>query len=123
MAFFKKKKEEEDKDEAVQRSPRYNSVAGVYINGFDGQALLKNISVGGFCMQSKTFAALVPGEEYGMKISPEKPSGLDAFDVEVEVRWVRSEVSRFEAGLLIAGSPSVREMEKYINYLASRPRG
>ncbi|MDR3338401.1 MAG: PilZ domain-containing protein [Treponema sp.] len=123
MAFFKKKKEEENKDEAVQRAPRYDSVAGVRINGFDGQALLKNISLGGFCMQSKTFAALVSGEKYIMKISPEKPSGLGAFDVEVEVRWVRSEVSRFEAGLLIAGSPSVREMEKYIAYLASRPRG
>jgi hypothetical protein len=58
-----------------------------------------------------------------MVISPEKPSGLDTFEVEVEVRWLRSEVSRFEAGLLIAGSPSIREMEKYIAYLASHPGG
>jgi hypothetical protein len=122
MALFKRK-ENPTEEETIQRAPRYNSIAGVCINGFDGQALLKNISIGGLCMQSKTYAALIPGEKHIMKISPEVSTGRDAFKIEVEVRWVRSEVSRFEAGLLLTKPPNHFPMEnqelvKYLDYLS-----
>jgi hypothetical protein len=119
MALFGKKKttpamEEEEK---VVRAPRYESMAFVSINGFEGQALIKNVSTTGFCMQSKTFAALTPGKNYKIRIVPEKITGLSAIEVEVDVRWVRSEVSKFEVGFQMVRSDSSRELERYISHL------
>ncbi|MDR2607973.1 MAG: PilZ domain-containing protein [Treponema sp.] len=121
MSFFSGKKNvHKDKEELAPRAPRYSSVAFIEVNDFEGRALLKNISVTGFCMQSKTYANLIPGEKYIMHIFPEKSAGLKVIEAEVEVRWVRSEVSRFDVGLLIAKS-SGRDMEKYIDYLKIHP--
>jgi hypothetical protein len=52
-----------------------------------------------------------------MDISPEANTGLKSMEVEVEARWVRSEVTMFEVGLLITKLAANREMEKYIEYL------
>jgi hypothetical protein len=122
MFFTKKKKEEQvsDESEAVKRAPRYDSMAIVCINGFEGQALLKNISNSGFCMQSKTFAALTPGEKYILKIFPEKTTGLGDIEVEVEVRWIRSEVSKFESGFLLTKPLAAQDLNKYIDYLKTQ---
>jgi hypothetical protein len=116
--FFKSKKEKiDDTEEKVVRAPRYDSFAAIRINGFEGEALLKNISLTGFCMQSKTYADLSPGETYFIQIIPESLTGLAKFDVEVEVRWVRSEVSKFDVGLLLTKTQSRLEMDKYIDFL------
>jgi hypothetical protein len=120
MALFKKKTTEVKKErteEKVERAPRYDSYALVKVNGFEGQALLKNMSITGFCMQSKTYANLTPGSVYSISIMPEASSGLKAIEAEVEVRWVRSEVSNFEVGLLVTKPSPGREMEKYVDYL------
>jgi hypothetical protein len=118
MFFFKRKKEIiDDTEEKVTRAPRYDSFAAVRINGFEGEALLKNISITGFCMESKTYADLGPGKKYLMQIFPEDSTGLPKFDVEVEVRWVRSEVSKFDVGLLLTKTQSRLEMDKYIGFL------
>jgi hypothetical protein len=118
--FRKKKKEKEDNGDLHPRAPRYDSFAFIEVNGFEGHALLKNISITGFCLQSKTYASFTPGETYTMRIFPEKSTGLDVIESEVEARWVRSEVSRFEVGLLIAKS-SGRDIEKYLEYLKTHP--
>jgi hypothetical protein len=124
MALFKmfaKRREEQKRKhdaELVERAPRYDSYALVKVNGFEGQALLKNISLTGFCMQSKTYANLTPGTTYSISILPEASSGLKAIAADVEVRWVRSEVSNFEVGLFITKPSAGREMEKYVEYLA-----
>ncbi|MDR1046945.1 MAG: hypothetical protein LBL64_04150 [Treponema sp.] len=121
MIFFKGKKNvHKIEEDLAPRAPRYSSFALIEINGFEGRALLKNISATGFCMQSKTYANLIPAEKYIMHIFPEKSAGLNTIESEVEVRWVRSEISSFEVGLLIAKS-SGRDMEKYIDYLKTHP--
>ncbi|MDR1655024.1 MAG: PilZ domain-containing protein, partial [Treponema sp.] len=102
------------------RAPRYNSVAFIEVNGFEGRALLKNISATGFCMQSKTYASFTPGEKYIIRIFPGKSIGLNVIEAEVEARWVRSEVSKFEVGLLIIKS-SNQDMEKYVEYIRTHP--
>jgi hypothetical protein len=121
MFFSKKKKKNEEEEGLAPRAPRYDSLAAVRVNGFEGQALLKNISITGFCMQSKTFANLTPGKQYTMYISPEASTGLATIEVEVEVRWIRSEVSRFDVGLLIAKPLLNKTMDTYINYLKMNP--
>jgi hypothetical protein len=121
MLFFRGKKNvHKNQEDVAPRAPRYSSVAFIEVNGFEGRALLKNISVTGFCMQSKTYANLIPGEKYIMHIFPGKSTGLNTIESEVEARWVQSEVSMFEVGLLITKS-SGRDMEKYVDYLKTHP--
>jgi methyl-accepting chemotaxis protein len=97
------------------RAPRYKANALVSINEFEGSALLSNINLGGFSIASKTFAAIVPGESYTMKITPDPAVKLDSFTLTVNVRWIRSTVSRFTVGFSV--KTSVPGFETYINYL------
>ncbi|MDR3200699.1 MAG: PilZ domain-containing protein [Spirochaetales bacterium] len=124
MLFSKKQKQKEKDEEAIApRAPRYNSLAAVRINGFEGMALLKNISMSGFCMQSKTFADFTPGEKYDLTITPESSTSLRPIEMVVQARWIRSEVSRFEVGFQaeigfhVANAAANRELERYIEYL------
>jgi hypothetical protein len=123
MFFLKSKKEIiDDTEEKVARAPRYDSFAAIRVNGFEGEALLKNVSITGFCMESRTVANLKPGEKYFIQVIPESSTGLTQFDVEVEVRWARSEVSKFDVGLLLTQTQSQKELEKYINFLKLKTR-
>jgi hypothetical protein len=118
--FIKKDKNEEDSADVkiVSRPFRYdNTMARVAINGFEGEALLKNISVGGFCMESGTFAALGVGEQYIINITPENNSRLSSFDLEIEVRWIKSTEKNFMTGFLIINPSGNRSLEKYIEYV------
>jgi hypothetical protein len=120
--FFKKQKETPDRassggDSVAPRAPRYSTVARVRINGFEGEAVLRNISVGGFRMESRTYAAIVLGDRYTMQIAPDASVGIKAFELDVEVRWVRSTESSFNAGFLVVKSPLDRSLEKYIDYV------
>ncbi|MDR3115558.1 MAG: methyl-accepting chemotaxis protein [Treponema sp.] len=101
--------------ESHARAPRYKANALVSINEFEGNALLSNINLGGFSIASKTFAAIVPGESYTMKMTPDPMVQIDAFDLKVNVRWIRSTVSRFTAGFSVQDSGA--GFETYINYL------
>jgi hypothetical protein len=101
-----------------RRAVRYSAMAGVCIHGFEGEALLSNISSGGFRMESKTYISLVPGESYTIKITPEPAANLGFFELSVTVRWVRSTVSSFEAGFSIAEPATDRSFKRYIDYLS-----
>jgi hypothetical protein len=123
MAFFKKKQKAEKSSgdgnprDKNPRSPRYTCVAHVTVNGFDGKAVLRNISNGGFRMESRTYAAITVGDHYTMTIEPENEAGLKAFELEVEVRWVQSTETSFNSGFLVSRRPADRAFEKYINYI------
>jgi hypothetical protein len=125
MFLFGKKKKTLEKPEiqdgaVIERAPRYKSLASISINGFDGEALLKNISITGFCMESKTFVNITPGTTYGMHIVPEVSTSLEQFDVEVEARWVLSEVFRFDVGFLLTKTQSRKDMDRYIEFLKQK---
>jgi hypothetical protein len=100
-----------------RRAPRYDSWAHVKINGFEGEALLRNINLGGFRMESRTFVAITIGDNYAMNVVPETATALRSFDLEVEVRWVRSTESSFNAGFAVTKAPLDRGLEKYVEYL------
>jgi c-di-GMP-binding flagellar brake protein YcgR len=124
MVLFKKKGEtaEAQGPGANPRQPRYDCVAHVKVNGFEGQAALRNVSIGGFRMESRTFAAMQPGEQYTMQIAPLAETGIAAFEVKVEVRWVKSDVTSFNVGFLIVNPASERYLTKYIDYLKQQSK-
>jgi hypothetical protein len=99
------------------RLPRYSTIARISINGFEGEAVLRNINEGGFRLESKTYAAITPGEHYIMWISPEKSSNISRFELEVEGRWIRSTEHSFNAGFLIVKTPAGRVMERYMDHI------
>jgi hypothetical protein len=119
LPFAKKKKAVEMSDlDARSRAPRYHSMARVTINGFDGMAILRNINLGGFCLESRTYVAVSPGDTYSMSILPEDSALLKPFGLSVEVRWVRSTETSFSAGFAhMNDGISGQGLEKYIDYL------
>jgi hypothetical protein len=102
------------------RPPRYTSVARLSINEFEGEAVLRNISTGGFRMESRTYAAITVGEQYAIQIKPEAASRLRPFELAVEVRWIKSAETSFSAGFQIIKSPADRSYEKYIDYISHK---
>jgi hypothetical protein len=117
--FFFKIKEEEKKEKSVpvvNRAPRYESLAAVNINGYEGMAVLRNISQFGFRMESKTFVEIEVGSVYTIRISPPLFTGIREFDTAVEVRWAQSSPEKFSMGLMIAHGGS-RFFQRYANFI------
>jgi hypothetical protein len=100
-----------------RRAVRYTSLAGIRINGFEGHAVLRDMSSGGFRMASKTFVAIMPKEQYTMQIIPEETSGVVPFEMEVEVRWTRSAEFLFAAGFAIIKPSKDTNLQRYVDYL------
>jgi hypothetical protein len=115
--FFKKKEARNVENlRTTSRQPRYTSLARVSINGFEGQAVLRNVSVGGFCMESKTFADMVVGNVYDIRITPEESTGINYIELKVEIRWIRSSPEKFAVGFQVAEG-SNRPFGKYVDFL------
>jgi vacuolar-type H+-ATPase subunit D/Vma8 len=122
MLFAKDKKKVEAVQKQPPRAPRYRCVVRAGINGFEGEAVLKNISSGGFLMESRTYAAIAVGEHYTIQIKPEAASGVKLFELEVEVRWIQSTETKFSAGFLVTKPPVDRSLEKYVDYVKTKIR-
>jgi hypothetical protein len=120
MPIFAKPENQPSAPQQTLRPPRYTSIARVRINGFEGEAVLRNISIGGFRMESKTYAAITVGECYTMRIQPESQANIKAFELEVEVRWVQSTETNFNSGFQLVKAPPDRSFEKYIAYISER---
>jgi hypothetical protein len=118
MLFFKPKKQslEEKAEVILSRPPRYECLVMVSINGYEGQAVLKNVSRTGFRMESKTFVEIETGSSYVMRVSPEAAAGVKPFDVTVEVRWAQVSADKFALGLMVTQTEN-RPFQKYITYL------
>jgi c-di-GMP-binding flagellar brake protein YcgR len=119
---IKKKPVPEKAQVQAPRPPRYRCVARVGINGFEGEAVLRNISSGGFLMESRTYATITVGEHYTMQIKPEAASGVQLFELGVEVRWIQSSETKFSAGFLVVTPPANRALEKYLDYIKTQTR-
>jgi hypothetical protein len=117
--IFAKKKEPVEKSAAQEqrREPRYSAVARVRVNGFEGEAVLRNINSGGFRMESRTYAAISVGERYGMRIIPESVSNISPFDLEIEVRWVQNTEKSFNSGFLVVNRTDTKAFDRYVNYV------
>jgi hypothetical protein len=104
-----------------RKTLRYGTMACAVIPGcFDGDALLKDLGVAGCRLESTTLMQLEPGRKCSVIIKPEAASGVDGFDIEAEVRWVREHEGVWEAGLFIVASPKGKFFQRYVDYLAYR---
>jgi hypothetical protein len=122
MLLTKSKKKNEEVQERALRAERYDCVVKVGINGFEGEAILRNISSGGFLMESRTYAAITVGGHYTLQIKPYANSGLKLFELEVEVRWIKSTETKFSAGFLVIIYPADRSFDKYLDYVKNQNR-
>ena len=117
ILFFKKRKKIKDAaSDRAFRAPRYASFAKVSINGFEGYAILRNVSAGGFCMESKTFVDMDVGASYVIHVTPETHAEKNHFELTVEVRWILSSPEKFSVGFR-ALQGNNRAFEKYVDYL------
>ncbi|MDR0707242.1 MAG: PilZ domain-containing protein [Treponema sp.] len=117
MLFNKKQKQAEVEKPPAEnrRAVRFSSMATVKINGFEGEALLKDINAGGLCMESVTYASLELDETYVMSISPEPSFGVETFDLKVKVQWLHSSATLFATGFSIIEPPRGHAFQKYID--------
>ena len=119
--FFKAKEKKltQSKTQDAPRAPRYASLAMVNINGFEGYAVLKNVSIGGFRLESKTFVDMDVGNAYVIQITPEKESAIDKFELHVTVQWAQSSAEKFAVGFSISRGGG-RPFERYIEFLKTQ---
>jgi hypothetical protein len=121
--FFKKKKEELSDQFAViqkRKDPRYALSAGITIEGFEGEALLGNISVSGCFLESITYVGLKPTQIYKAKIIPNPEDGIEAFNLSLELNWTKSSEAFFEAGFSLGDGKTSPQLERYVKLLHSR---
>ena len=87
--IFNKKEEVLSDQSSVfhnREMPRFTSKAGIFIEGFEGEGLLKNVSETGCCLESVTYVAIKPSDEYQIKIVPAAGENTAAFTVKLRAR-------------------------------------
>ena len=109
------------------RNTRFTSNGQVFISEVSNtDAMLKNVSASGLCMESKGFMDVVPNTRYSVDIIPEKDANLDKFSLEIESRWVKAKMKSSESGFVIIippGTSGKTLLEQYIGFLATRTEG
>jgi hypothetical protein len=118
--FLKKKQKELGDQLAVFRereAPRYVTNGSILIAGYEGEGLLKNISVTGCCLESVTYIAIVPDKVYQVTIVPAANIKLTPFTLNMIVTWTKSSEMSFETGFSIENDQKNTQMERYVELL------
>jgi hypothetical protein len=104
-----------------RKHTRYRSIARARLPGvFEGDALLKDLNVTGCKIEATIFIELTEGTVYTIEVTPEALSKISKFEVLGEARWVKTNGDSYEAGFMITASPSKKEFQRYVDYLAWR---
>jgi hypothetical protein len=99
---------------------RYRSQAWATIPGFiQENAFVKDMSVTGCCIEFKTSVKLKVGEQYTIAVSAEIETQVGRFDLLAEARWIQPRGNGCEIGFLIISSPTGKQFERYVDYLAT----
>ena len=123
--MFLRKKEEELTDQFTvykeRDMPRFAANAGISVQGFEGEGLLKNVSSTGCCMESVTYVAIKPDEVYQVKINPDSGEKKnESFALELTVTWTKSCETSFEAGFHLGPGQTGAVLNRYTELLQSR---
>jgi hypothetical protein len=106
-----------------RKNERFNTHARVRMpKVFQGDALLKDLSVTGCRIESTVFADIELHSLHTIEIIPEAASNIDPFYITAEARWIRMGEYSFEAGFLISSSPTGKHFQQYVDYLGWRPK-
>ncbi|MDR2900345.1 MAG: PilZ domain-containing protein [Treponema sp.] len=104
-----------------RKHPRYPAQARVRIpEVFDGEALLKDISITGCGIESTMLIDVKSGDQFNMEIICESASKIGNFEIQVEAKWVRMRDCACEVGFAITASPVGKQFQRYVDYLAFR---
>ena len=104
-----------------RKNKRYHSVACAEIPGvFEGEVLLKNISITGCCVECKSSANISVNSLYKINIEPESDSEIGDFILPVECKWIQKKEDVNEIGFTIVDFPKGRLFQRYVDYLSYR---
>jgi len=104
-----------------RQSRRYASIARVKGSRlFPGEALLKDISITGCCIECATKVDVKMKTDYTLSIYPEKEAKIHSFDIVVECKWVHSGAPSCNIGFSVKQSPGKNDFLKYVDYLSWR---
>ncbi|MDR2143566.1 MAG: hypothetical protein LBP29_04265 [Treponema sp.] len=102
----------------MREKPRYESKGQVYIaEVLDTNAVLKNLSASGLCIESGEFMDIVPHSKYVIDIFPEKEANIKPFTLDIESKWIRTKKDYSESGFVIIIPPGTSGQELLNEYL------
>jgi hypothetical protein len=120
MIYTKKERSPGDSSGKNPRAPRYDCMARISIKGFEGEAVMRNVSPGGFRMESRTHREISVHTLCSVRVDPEDGSGIQTFELEAEVRWVLSNEDGLSAGFMVPAAESGKiapgTFESYVEY-------
>ena len=104
-----------------RKSTRYPTLARVLAPDiFEGEAVLKDLSITGCCVEYTMIVDVKPDTRYTLKVLPESTAKISSFELQVESRWVRAGGYSCEIGFTIVESPRGRDFQRYVDYLSWR---
>jgi hypothetical protein len=102
----------------TRRDSRYTSKGQVYIAAvLDANAVLKNLSSSGLCIESKEFMNIAPHSKYTVDVFPEKEANIKPFTLDIESKWIRTKKDLSESGFVIIIPPGTSAKELLAEYL------
>ena len=108
----------------AERDTRFTSNGEVFISEVTNtEALLKNLSASGLCIEAPGFMEVLPKNRYSIDIIPEKEAHMDKFSLEIESRWVKAKMKSSESGFVIVVPPGTTGktlLEQYLSFLSSQ---
>jgi len=104
-----------------RKSPRFLSIAKARIpQAFTGEAILKNISVTGCCIECTMHVDMEENSQYTITVYPEDNTDIGCFDLLAECRWIHPDGDSWGIGFEIKKSPGKKNFERYVDYLSWR---
>jgi hypothetical protein len=105
-----------------RKNRRYPSIARARIpRAFSGDALLKDLSITGCCIECTMHAEIKQDSKNKITIYPEETAGIGNFELTVECKWIHSGSYSCDFGFTIIESPKGRAFQRYVDYLSWRP--
>jgi hypothetical protein len=104
-----------------RKDKRYPATARVHIpDVFKGEALLKDLSITGCCIECTMYVDIKLGVRYKIEIIPEAVSKIEEFGLLAESCWIRTGGYSCEIGFSIIASPRGKLFQRYVDYLSWR---
>jgi hypothetical protein len=104
-----------------RKNRRYPSIAKAQSpEAFSGDALLKDLSITGCCIECTMRPEINTGKNYKMSIFPEENSGIGSFELVVKCKWIRTVDYSCNMGFDIVQSPRGKTFQRYVDYLSWR---
>jgi hypothetical protein len=104
-----------------RKNRRYPSIARARIpKAFPGDALLKDLSVTGCCIECTMHPDVQQNSVYKIMIYPEANSKIGNFELSGECKWIRQGGDSCDIGFAVIESPRGKTFQRYVDYLSWR---